>query len=79
MRRYLVFSFVALAALLLIFSCAKPKRTNPYDPSNPDRGILSGRITDAGGAPIPGAKVTTDPAPATVSYTHLTLPTKRIV
>jgi len=65
MRRYLVFSFVALAALLLILSCAKPKRTNPYDPGNPDRGILKGLVTDASGAPISGARVTTDPAPAT--------------
>ena len=62
MRRYLVFSFVALATLLLILSCAKPKRTNPYDPSNPTApGTLLGRVTDTEGFPVNGAKVSTSP------------------
>jgi len=63
MRRYLVLSFVALAALLLILSCAKPKRTNPYDPSNPNApGTLLGYVTDTEAFPLDGARVSTSPA-----------------
>jgi len=64
LRRYLAVSIVVLSVLLLIFSCSKPKRTNPYDPGNPDRGVLKGSVTDAGGAPIPGVRVTTSPVSA---------------
>ncbi len=64
MRKHLLLSLTGISILVLLLSCAKPNRTNPYDPGNPDRGILKGQVIDAGGAPIPGARVTTSPASA---------------
>lgn len=64
MRKHLLLSLIGISIFLLLLSCAKPKRTNPYDPGNPYLGILAGRVTDAGGAPIIGARVTTTPVSA---------------
>jgi len=65
MRRSLLVSVVALSILLLILSCAKPKRTNPYDPANPNApGTLQGKVTDTEAFPLAGAKVSTSPVTA---------------
>jgi len=72
MRKYLVLSLVALSILLLLLSCAKPKRTNPLDPGNPNApGALTGRVSDSRGRAVAGAKVIT--APATSEATTDTL------
>lgn len=63
MKRYLVFSLVALSVVILVLSCAKPKRTNPYDPNNPNApGTLLGQVTETEAVPLDGAKVSTIPA-----------------
>ncbi len=63
MKKYLFLSFVGASVLLLILSCAKPKRTNPFDPRNPNApGTLLGRVTDTENFPVSGAKVSTSPA-----------------
>ncbi|GAA4307705.1 TonB-dependent receptor [Compostibacter hankyongensis] len=49
--------FTAFACVICIALCCHTPTARAQQPGSPDRGVISGHVTDAGGNPLPGASV----------------------